>query len=76
MYLFMAADKHCTKPKTLMKESGYVLVGRSIIRNDAITNSNTSSTLLMTEPATWFGTPNARGNMPTTQLFSRHLHYS
>jgi hypothetical protein len=76
MYLFMAADKQCTKPKTLMKENVYVMVGRSIKRNDAITNSNNSCTLFMAEPETWFSTPNARGNMPTTQLFNRHLHYS
>jgi hypothetical protein len=71
----MAADKHCTKPKTLTKENVCVLVGRSINRNDAITNSYNSCTLFMTEPATWFGTMNARWNMPTTHLFSSHLPY-
>jgi hypothetical protein len=34
----MTADKQSTKKKSLVTENGYVLVGRSIIRNDAIMN--------------------------------------
>jgi len=34
----MAADKQSIKKKSLVTENGYVIAGRSIIRNDAIMN--------------------------------------